>query len=134
MTIGNPKIPAFQITWQHTCCITLSNPFIKIKYFTFAKLTTIIKLGIKGCDITNSNLSSAGHQSYNYKRLISIQNYRSSHRRCSVKKGVIGNFANFTGKNQYQRLFFNQVPGGLCKISKNTFFTEHLRATVSEIL
>ena len=26
-------------------------------------------------------------------------NYRSSHRRCSVRKGVLRNFAKFTGKN-----------------------------------
>ena len=31
---------------------------------------------------------------------------RSSHRRCSVKKGVYRNFAKFTGKNLCQNLFF----------------------------
>ena len=33
--------------------------------------------------------------------------YRSSHRRCSVKKGVIKNFTKFTGKHLCQSLFFN---------------------------
>ena len=37
--------------------------------------------------------------------------YRSSHRRCSVRKDVLRNFAKFTGKHQYQRLFFNKVAG-----------------------
>ena len=35
----------------------------------------------------------------------------SSHQRCSVKKGVLENFAKFTGKHQCQSLFFNKVAG-----------------------
>ena len=62
---------------------------------------------------------------------------RSSHQRCSVTKGVLRNFENFTGKNLCQSLFFNKVAGlrpaskketlaqvfscEFCKISKNTF-------------
>ena len=38
-------------------------------------------------------------------------NYRSSHRRCSVRKGVLRNFAKFTGKNLCLRLFFNKITG-----------------------
>ena len=38
--------------------------------------------------------------------------YRSSQRRCSVKKGLIRKvFANFTGKHLFQRLYFNKVAG-----------------------
>ena len=37
--------------------------------------------------------------------------YRSSHQRCSLRKGVIRNFAKFTGKHLCQRLFFNKVAG-----------------------
>ena len=36
---------------------------------------------------------------------------RSSHRRCSVRKCVLRNFAKFTGKHQCQSLFFNKVAG-----------------------
>ena len=36
---------------------------------------------------------------------------RSSHRRCSVRKGVLRNFAKFTGKRLCQGLFFNKVAG-----------------------
>ena len=36
---------------------------------------------------------------------------RSSHQRCSVKKSVLRNFAEFTGNNLYQSLFFNKVAG-----------------------
>ena len=36
---------------------------------------------------------------------------RSSHRRCSVRKGILKNFAKFTGKHQCQSFFFNKVTG-----------------------
>ena len=35
--------------------------------------------------------------------------YRSSHRRCSMKKGVLKNFPKFTGKHLCQSLVFNKV-------------------------
>ena len=37
--------------------------------------------------------------------------YRSSHQRCSRKKGVLTNLAKFTGKHLRQSLFFNKVAG-----------------------
>ena len=37
--------------------------------------------------------------------------FRSSHQKCSVKKGVLRNFAKFTGKHLCQSLFFNEVAG-----------------------
>ena len=40
-----------------------------------------------------------------------IYQFRSSHRRCSVKKGAFGNFAKFTGKHLCQGLFFNKLAG-----------------------
>ena len=36
---------------------------------------------------------------------------KSSHRRCSVKKGVLKNFTKFTGRHLCKRLFFNKVAG-----------------------
>ena len=77
-----------------------------------------------------------------------ITSYRSSYRRCSVKKCVLRNFAKFTGKHLYQSVFLNKVAGvspatllkktlaqvfscEFCEISKNTSFTEHLRTTAS---
>ena len=36
---------------------------------------------------------------------------RSSHRRCSIKEGVLRNFSKFTGKHLCQSLFFNKVAG-----------------------
>ena len=54
--------------------------------------------------------------------------YRSSHRRCSVKKGVLRNFAKFIRKHLCQRLNFIKRESlaqvfscEFCEISKNTF-------------
>ena len=64
--------------------------------------------------------------------------YRSSHQMCSVNKVVLRNFTKFTGKHLWQSLFFNKKETlaqvfscQFCEISKNTFFTEHLRVTPS---
>ena len=43
---------------------------------------------------------------------------RSNYQRCSVRKGVLRNFAKFTWKHLCQSLFFNKVA--------TPFFTEHL--------
>ena len=62
------------------------------------------------------------------------------------KKGVLRNVAKLTGKHPYQSLFLIKLQTWgknkkalaqafsceFCKISKNPFFTEHLRATASE--
>ena len=63
---------------------------------------------------------------------------RSGHRRCSVRKGVPKNFAKSTRKHMCQSVFFNKfadlrpaISCEFCKISKNTFFTEHLWVTAS---
>ena len=66
----------------------------------------------------------------------------------AATRGVLRNFAKFTGKHLCQSLFFNKVAGAacnfikketltqvfsceFCEISKNTFFKEHLRMTAS---
>ena len=71
--------------------------------------------------------------------------YRSSHRGCSIRKGVLRKFAKFTEKHLCQSLFFNKVAGlrsatslnmrhlhrCFCEIFKNTFLAEHLWAATS---
>ena len=52
---------------------------------------------------------------------------RSSRPEVSCKKGVLRNFAKFTGKHLCQSPFFNKF----CEISKNTFFTERFSSTFS---
>ena len=36
---------------------------------------------------------------------------RSSHQRCSLRRGILRNFAKFTGKHVCQSLFINNVAG-----------------------
>ena len=43
---------------------------------------------------------------------------RSSHQRCSVRKGVLRNFAKFTGKHLCQAVFFNKVAGPVVIVQK----------------
>ena len=78
------------------------------------------------------------HKKLEESRRASI--YRSSHRRCSIKKGFLRNFAKFTGKhlcrpepcNFIKKETLAQVFScEFCEISKNTLFTEHLRTTTS---
>ena len=65
--------------------------------------------------------------------------FRSSHLRCSVRIGVLRNFAKFTGKHLSQSLFFKKETLAqvfsceFCETSKNSFFTEHFLATASVI-
>ena len=65
-----------------------------------------------------------------------------NHRMCSVKKGVLRNFAKFTGKHLCQSLFFYKVAClrlaqvfscEFCEISKNTISTEHLQTPASKL-
>ena len=80
------------------------------------------------------------------KVLSETHTIKSSHRRCSIKKSLLRNFAVFTGKHLCQSLFFNNVADLFfikqetlkqafshifCEIFKNTFFTKHLWTTVS---
>ena len=76
--------------------------------------------------------------------------FKSSHRRCSIKKAVLKNFAKFTGKHLCWNLFKKKLqalgPTTLlkrdsntgvfceyCQIFKNTYFEEHLPKAASEI-
>ena len=65
---------------------------------------------------------------------IATWKYRNSHQRYSMKKGILRNFAKFTGKDLCQSLVRWQkgtLAQVFCKTSKNTFFTEHIWATAS---
>ena len=65
---------------------------------------------------------------------------RSCHQKCSVRKAILRNFTKFTGKhvslfeacNFIKKETLTHVFScEFCEISKNTFSTEHLRATDS---
>ena len=51
-----------------------------------------------------------------------IHEDRSSHRKCSKKKGALKNFGKFTGKHLCHSVFFNKF----CKTFKRIYFEEHL--------
>ena len=113
----------FMVYWA----ITYSEPFQTSKIESFVKIVTSKE--------TNPLL----------------RRFRSSHRMCSVKKGALRNFAKLTGKDLWQSLFFNKVAGlwpvtllkketlaqaflcEFCEISKDTFSTEHLQTTASDV-
>ena len=59
---------------------------------------------------------------------------RSSHRSCSLKRGVLRDFAKLTEKHLCQSLLFNKVAGlQCCEISNNAFSIEHLQTTASVV-
>ena len=83
-------------------------------------------------------MSAAVHSGSLNRKWFSIRFIQKRRRwRCSVKKGVIRNFAKFTGKHLCQKLFFKKeslaqvFSSEFCEISKNTFFTEHVWTTAS---
>ena len=79
--------------------------------------------------------------------------FRSSHREVNCKKGILKNFAKFTGKHLCWSLFNKVIglrpeacnvikketptlvfPCGFYKIFKNTFFIEHLRCLLQSFI
>ena len=96
--------------------------------------------------ITYSEITSVFSQFFIYTRdctklqtfHVLSQQFRSSHRWCSIKKGVLKNFLKFTGKHLCHSRFFNKKDTlaqvfscEFCEISKKTFLTKHLWATAS---
>ena len=55
---------------------------------------------------------------------------RSSHQRCSLKKGVLKNFAKFTERHMCQSLFFNKVEG----FSPFEFCTHKIKIEIPQLI
>ena len=51
------------------------------------------------------------HSNFLVANLRSLRGNRRSHRRCSVRNGILRKLAKFTGKHLCQSLFFNKVSG-----------------------
>ena len=76
-----------------------------------------------------------------------ILQFRSSHWRCSIKKGFLKKIRKIHWKTPVPESLFNKIAGHyikketlaqmfscvFCKILKNTFFTEHLQVTASDV-
>ena len=61
-----------------------------------------------------------------FRVLSNISDERSNHRRCSIRKGVLRNFAKFTEKHLRQSLFFNKAY--LKTLLKNNFIKKETLA------
>ena len=60
------------------------------------------------CPIPSNLSKETSLQCY---RFYNFPPFRSSRWRCSVRRGVLRNFAKFTGKHLWQSLFFSKVAG-----------------------
>ena len=58
---------------------------------------------------------------------LQVFEFRSIHWRCSVRKGVLRKSCNFIKTETLVQVFSCEF----CKISNNTFFTEHVWTTAS---
>ena len=56
--------------------------------------------------------------------------FRSSHQRCSVKKGVLRNFAKFTGKHLCQNFFLNKAAGNFINKFINKFINNFINKSL----
>ena len=98
-----------------------------LHYYLPAIIFLILKYGVDTKAIVNL-FSYKKEGSYFCRKILFT--LRSSHRWCSVKKGVLSNFAKFTGKHLCQSFFFNKVikketgTGVFLWILRN--FSEHL--------
>ena len=86
-------------------------------------------------DSLTPNILNKTHIVYcrTYKTLTWFSNFRSRHRRCSVRKGVLKNLTKFTGKHMCQicfllkkRLWHRCFPVNFAKFLRTPFLTEHL--------
>ena len=74
-------------------------------YWTKSQTTSLIR------GITKYQPNSKTNSIHRAKPLLKITKHRSSHRRYSVRKDVLRNFAKLTGKHLCQSLYFNKVAG-----------------------
>ena len=82
---------------------TCKNPsFYDIKHLSITSSCLVLRYSIFRC----RSLFAVWANSYHL-----IHHYRSSHQRCSLWKGVLRNFAKFTGKRLRQSLFINKLAG-----------------------
>ena len=70
------------------CCINILSCYEKLIHYLFKKQFSEMK---------------------RKEKIQNLANFRSSHQRCSIKKGILRNFTKFTGKHLCQSLFFDKV-------------------------
>ena len=86
---------------------SVANFTLTLSKFNFVLfIFVILKLNSYGVYVCNM-LLNCSDELHCYE----AQQFRSSHRRCSIRKGVLKNFAKFTAKHLCQSLIFNKVAG-----------------------
>ena len=101
----------------HRCFPVNFAKFLKTPFLTEEHIFLQNASSVLFCLVTYSHiLENCGEE--DRKNLgLSFQT-RSNRRRSSMKKGVLKNFAKFTGKHLCQGLFFDKVAGGTCNFIK----------------
>ena len=101
----------------------------KIKYSFFVALLRLGEIGVlKFLLVTANSFLLYSVWKYLFKVmdrqqiLLLMLKFRNSHWRCSVRKGVLRNFAKFTEKHLCEVLIFNKVAG----LRRATFLTKRL--------
>ena len=100
--------------------------FCLLSYYILAKCFRYLQRGLSGLGLF---LSGGPWGLFRTRQTFMMEHYRSSHRRCSMKKALRPRACNFVEKETLAQVFSCE----LCEISKNTFFTEHVWATASDI-
>ena len=100
--------------------------FCLLSYYILAKCFRYLHRGLSGLGLF---LSGGPWGLFRTRQTFMMEHYRSSHRRCSMKKALRPRACNFVEKETLAQVLSCE----LCEISKNTFFTEHVWATASDI-
>ena len=104
------------------------NVFISISSKCSDNVTKIHRLCFKRCFPTNQTTTKKLEEFFIFINAKLKWISRSSHQRCSVRKGVLRNFAKFTGKYLCQNPFFNKV---VCPRPATSFKKETLTQVFS---
>ena len=79
-------------------------------------------------NLSEKLLTSSFYLGANRQFVLLLNLHRSSHQRCSVKKGILRNFVKFTGKCLWRSLFLSKktlwhrcIPGNFVKFLRKTF-------------
>ena len=107
-TTASKHINSFFEVFCRSCCLALINAVMKYSFFA------ALVQSWRGNLLKNCTPSQVFFKEFHN----SCRTARSSHQRCSIIKGVLRNFAKFTGKHLCQSLFFKRLP----PLQKVTFF------------
>ena len=128
----------FSVVARSICFLVLKQIFLQVTFNISCYVWRSRWPRALNLDISNLNNSTDV-----WSIMFRVSNPEAVVPRCSVKKGVLRNFAEFTGKHLSQSLFFNKVAGlslqfyykgdwhkcfpvNFVKLLRTPFVTEHL--------